>query len=117
MPLANTDPSSKNWALVFSEEDAQKAWDDLFNAEPCIYMAADGVYTATRYKRALCKGLSGPLKAVKDVEKVVSELAPDKPLKSISFVANDPPAVNSYNTFLVGPSTLGATLPGGKSQT
>ena len=47
-------------------------------AEPCIYLSADGVYVSTRYKRALCKGLSGPLKAVKDVEKVVSELAPDK---------------------------------------
>jgi hypothetical protein len=56
----------------------QDAWDDLMTAEPCIYLAADGVYVSTRYKRALCKGLSGPLKTVKDVEKVVSELAPDK---------------------------------------
>ena len=88
------DPSSKSWCVVFSEEEAPKAWDDLMNAEPCIYLAADGVYVATRYKRALCKGLSSPLKALKDIEKVVSELAPEKPLKSISFVANDPPAVN-----------------------
>jgi len=88
------DPSSKNWCLVFSEEEAPKAWDDLMSAEPCIYISADGVYVATRYKRALCKGLSGLPKTLKDVEKVVAELAPDKPLKSISFVANDPPAVN-----------------------
>ena len=107
------DPTSSKWCLVWSEEDAPKAWDDLMNAEPCIYLSADGVFVATRFKRALCKGLSGPLKTVKDAEKVVTELAPDKPLKSISFVGNDPPAVNGYNTFLVGPgsSALAQTLP------
>ena len=45
------------------------------------------------------------------MEKVVEELAPDKPLKSISMVANDPPSVNSYNTFLVGSSSISASLP------
>ena len=107
------DPTSSKWCLVWSEEDAPKAWDDLMNAEPCIYLSADGVFVATRFKRALCKGLSGPLKTVKDAEKVVAELAPDKPLKSVSFVGNDPPAVNGYNTFLVGPgsSALAQSLP------
>jgi hypothetical protein len=107
------DPSSSKWCMVWSEEDARRAWDDLMTAEPCIYLAADGVYVATRYKRALCKGLGNPLKTLKDTEKLVCELAPDKPLKSISFVANDPPAVNGYNTFLVGPGSAGLapTLP------
>jgi hypothetical protein len=107
------DATSSKWCMVWSEEEAPKAWDDLMTAEPCIYMAADGVYVATRYKRALCKGLSGPLKTLKDVEKVVSELAPEKPLKSISFVGNDPPSINSYNTFVVGPgsASVAPTLP------
>ena len=51
------DPTSKSWCLVFNEDDAQDAWDDLMTAEPCIYLSVDGVYVATRYKRALCKGL------------------------------------------------------------
>ncbi len=42
---------------------------------------------------------------------MVNDLAPDNPLKSISLVANDPPAVNSYNTFLVGASSISASLP------
>ena len=107
------DSTSSKWCMVWSEDDAPRAWEDLMTAEPCIYLSADGVYVATRYKRALCKGLSGPLKTLKDTEKVVGELEPDKPLKSISFIANVPPAVNSYNTFLVGPgsASLAATLP------
>lgn len=97
------DPTSRGWVMSFSEEDAQLAWDDLHSAEPCIYITSDGVYTATRYKRALCKGLSGLPSSVKDIEKLVSELAPDNPLKSISFVANAPPSCNAYNTFICGP--------------
>eukprot|EP00854_Cymbomonas_tetramitiformis_P002150 gene2150-2855_t len=105
------DPTSKNWCLAFCEDEAPRALEDLMAGEPCIYLTAEGVYVATRYKRALCKGLSGPLKTLKDVEKVVSELAPEKPLKSVSFLANDPPARNSYNVFLAGPSNLGPDLP------
>lgn len=59
----------------------------------------------------LCKGLSAPLKAIKDVEALVGELAPDKPLRSISFAGNAPPAVNSYNTIVAGPSKLDKDLP------
>ena len=40
-------------------------------AEPCVYVAADGVYVATRMKRALCKGLSAPMKSAKEVEALV----------------------------------------------
>lgn len=105
------DPASKSWCMAFSEEDAQAAYDDLLGGEPCIYLAPDGVYVATRFKRVMCKGLSAPLKAVKDIEALVGDLAPDKPLKSISFVGNDPPSVSSYNTFLVGPSKLDKELP------
>jgi len=69
------DSTAKTWCLVYSEDEAQKAWDDMMTAEPCIYITSDGVYAATRYKRALCKGLSGPLKTLKDVEACVAGLA------------------------------------------
>ena len=26
--------------MVFSEDDAQQAWDDLMSAEPCIYISS-----------------------------------------------------------------------------
>merc|ERR1712032_389208 len=107
------DPKAKSWLMAFSEDDAQKAWDDLMSAEPCIYLTSDGVYVATRYKRVLCKALGGMPKTPKDVEQIVGELAPDKPLRSISFVGNDPPAVNGYNIFLAGTidKSLAAALP------
>eukprot|EP00288_Rhodomonas_lens_P018798 CAMPEP_0177696976 /NCGR_PEP_ID=MMETSP0484_2-20121128/4266_1 /TAXON_ID=354590 /ORGANISM="Rhodomonas lens, Strain RHODO" /LENGTH=333 /DNA_ID=CAMNT_0019207981 /DNA_START=37 /DNA_END=1038 /DNA_ORIENTATION=+ len=105
------DPSSKNWCLVFSEEDAPRAWRDLMEAEPCICIAPDGVYVSTLHKRVLCKALSGPIKSLKDLEALIAELAPEKPLRSISFTGNEPPSVNSYNTFVVGPSQLGPQLP------
>lgn len=107
------DPKAKSWLMAWSEEDAQKAWDDLMSAEPCIYLTSDGVYVATRYKRVLCKALSGMPKTPKDVEQIVSELAPDKPLRSISFAGNDPPSVNGYNVFLAGTidKSLAPALP------
>ena len=105
------DPDAKGWMMAYSEADAQAAWEDLMEGEPCIYLTPDGVYVGTRHKRALCKGLSGLPKSAKDAESLVGELAPDKPLKSISFVANAPPAVNSYNVLLAGPSKLDKDLP------
>ena len=30
----------------------------------------------------------------------MSELGPDKPLRSISFAGNEPPSVNSYNVLV-----------------
>lgn len=80
-------------------------------AEPCICIAPDGVYVSTLHKRVLCKALSGPIKSLKDLEALIAELAPEKPLRSISFTGNEPPSVNSYNTFVVGPSQLGPQLP------
>ena len=113
-PDGKPDPTSKNWCVAFSEEDAQVAWDDLNDGEPCIYVATDGVYVATRFKRALCKGLSAPLKTAKEVEALVATLEPEKPLKSISFAGSQPPARNGYNTFVTGaakmeglPATIG----------
>ena len=107
------DSASKGWAVAFSEDDVKVAWDDLHSAEPCIYITADAVYTATRFKRCLCKGLSGMPKTVKDVEKLVSELAPENPIRNISFTGNDAVSVNSYNTFLVGsvPAAVSEALP------
>ena len=88
------DASSKAWCLAFCEEEAQPAYDDLLSGEPCIYITADSVFVGTRYKRVQCKTLSAPTKTVKDVEALISELAPDKPLRSISFGGNEPPVVN-----------------------
>lgn len=105
-PDGKPDPTSRNWCIAFSEAACQPAWDDINDGEPCIYISADGVYVATRFKRALCKGLSAPLKAAKDVEALVGTLEPEKPLKSVSFAGNHPPNCNSYNTFLVGPSKV-----------
>ena len=98
------DPSAKSWAPAFAEEDAVTAWDDMHSGEPCICISADGVYVATRYKRVLCKGLSALPKTGKEVEALVAELAPDKPLRSISFVGNEPPKVNGYNVLVCGAS-------------
>ena len=107
------DPTAKGWCMAFSEENAEIAWQDFNTAEPCIYITHDGVYTGSRFKRALCKGLSGMPSSVKDIEKIVSELAPDSPLKSISFTANAPPSCNGYNTFVCGslPAAVVAALP------
>jgi len=105
------DPTAKTWALAFSEESAVDAWNDLNSGEPCICISAEGVHVTTRYKRVLCKGLSGLPKSGKDVEALVSELAPDKPLRSISFHGNEPPTVNGYNVIVAGPSKLDKELP------
>lgn len=107
------DPKSKAWLMAFWEEDAQVAWDDLMQAEPCIYIAADGVYVATRYKRVRCKAFSAMPKSAKDVQGVVRDLAPETPLRSVSFLGNLPPSVNDYNVLLAGPidKSLGPALP------
>ena len=105
-PDGKPDPTSKNWCVAYHEAEAQVAWDDLTQGEPCIYISADAVYVATRYKRALCKSLSAPLKAAKDVEALVASLEPDKPLRSVSFAGNEPPSVNGYNTLMAGPTKL-----------
>jgi len=110
-PDGKPDPTAKTWALAFSEEDAAAAWDDINKAEPCICISADGVYVATKYKRVQCKGLSGLPKSGKDLEALVSELAPDKPLRSVSFLGNEPPSVNAYNVVVAGPSKLDKELP------
>lgn len=106
------DPGARSWCMSFNEDDAQAAWDDLMSAEPCIFIQPDvGVFVATRWKRTLCKGLSGPLKTMKELDKVMGEIGPT--LKSVSFVGNEPPAVNSYNTFVVAakpPADLPPTI-------
>ena len=63
------------------------------------------------YKRALCKGLSGVPKAAKDIEALVHELAPDKPIKSIAFAGNSAAAVTGYNVFVAGPTAAADALP------
>ena len=46
-PDGKPDPLSKSWCVAFSEESAPAAWADLQQGEPCVYVAADGVYVAT----------------------------------------------------------------------
>ena len=105
------DPSSKTHCFAWSEDAAQAAWDDLMHGEPCVYITPETVYVGTRHKRAACKNTGGPLKTLKDVEKFISELKPDAPLKSVSFNGNEPPSVNDYNVLLAGPFKLDAPLP------
>ena len=112
-PDGKPDPTSKSWCVAFSEEAAPIAWADLNEGEPCIYATGDAVYVATRYKRTLCKSLSAPIKTAKEAEALVAALEPDKPLKSVSFAGNHPPAVNSYNTFLASPGKPVDGLPPG----
>jgi hypothetical protein len=50
------DPTAKEWFSCYFDEDAQAALNDITSAEPCIYISADGIFTATRLKRRLCKG-------------------------------------------------------------
>ena len=45
------------------------------------------------------------------MERLVAELKPDAPLRSVSFAGNEPAAVNSYNTLLAGTFKLDAPLP------
>ena len=110
-PDGKPDAAAKTWALAFSEEEAASAWSDINHGEPAIVISADGVYVATKHKRVQCKGLSGLPKSGKDVEALVAELQPDKPLRSISFSGNEPPSVNAYNVVVAGPSKLDKELP------
>lgn len=110
-PDGKPDPAARTWCMAWSEEEAAAAYADLTAAEPCVYVAPDGVYVATRMKRALCKGLSAPVKTAKEAEALVASLAPEKPLKSICMAANEPPSCNGYNTFVAGPSRLDKELP------
>ena len=105
------DPSSKTVAYAWMEDAAQTAWDDLMHGEPCIYITPDAVWVGTRHKRAMCKAVGSPLKSVKDVEKLIAELKPDAPLRSVSFHGNEPPGVNAYNVFLAGSFKLDGPLP------
>ena len=110
------DPTSKVWMSAWREDEAQVAWDDLQEGEPAIYISSEGVFVGTRYKRVLCKRLSGAPKTVKDLDALVASLKPDAPLKSIAFAGNVPPAVNSYNLFLAGGSPL-KEMPAGVGHT
>eukprot|EP00040_Diaphanoeca_grandis_P004722 m.29888 g.29888 ORF g.29888 m.29888 type:complete len:334 (+) comp16173_c0_seq1:31-1032(+) len=107
------DPTSKAWCMTFSEERAAIAWDDFMYADPCIYISPNGVYVATRHKRVLCKAINGSLKQSKDVEKIVSSVASEKPLRSVSFAGSEIPSVNGYNVILAGtakPADLPTTI-------
>lgn len=110
-PPDDADSSSKSWCMVFSESDAERAWEDIMHSEPCIYISPDAVYVATRFKRILCKKISSPIKNLKEAEQIVGQLQPDNPLRSIAFAGNSPPAVNQYNTFFAGPLTCAENLP------
>ena len=106
-------PQPRAFVMTWGEDgEAQRAWEDLQNAEPCIYVAADGVYVGTRLKRLQCKALSNAPKTVKDAEALVASLAPDAPLRSINFNGtSSPPACNGYNTFMTCAGKLAAELP------
>ena len=105
------DPQSKTHVFVWSDAAAQTAWDDLMHGEPCVYVTPDSVFVGTRHKRVMCKATGGPLKTVKDVEKLVADLKPDAPLRSVSFAGNEPPTINAYNAVLAGSFKLDGAPP------
>eukprot|EP00035_Acanthoeca_spectabilis_P001143 m.78087 g.78087 ORF g.78087 m.78087 type:complete len:339 (+) comp10655_c0_seq2:257-1273(+) len=105
------DPAGKGWAMAWSELDAQPALDDLMTGEPCIYVTPDAVFVSTRLKRVLCQNQSSALKTVKEIEKLMGELSPNKPLKSVAFHGSDPPAINAYNFIVAGQLNVGDQLP------
>lgn len=107
------DPSSNNHVFIWSGEnkEAQVAWHDLNHGEPCVYITSSEVFVATKHKRASCKTLSSPVKTVKDVERLVSELKPDSPLRSVSWQGNEPVTINTYNVMLAGNWKLDTDLP------
>ena len=110
-PDGKPDLSAKTWAIAYSEESAAAAWEDLHEGEPVILINPDGIYVATRYKRVLCKSLSGLPKTAREAEALGAELAPEKPLRSVSFGGNAPPSVNAYNVVLAGASKFDKDLP------
>ena len=56
----------KGWAMGWSEDEAEEAWRDLMEGEPCVYCTGDKIYVGTRYKRVMCKGVT--VKTAKDME-------------------------------------------------
>ena len=95
--------------MAFSEEEAQPAYDDLLGAEPAICIAADGVYVATRTKRAV----QGPLRAAQNGQGgrgarryARAGGAAEEPLGRARARGGFP-----YNTFLAGLSKLDKELP------
>ena len=109
-PEDSTNP--KSWAIAWNEDDSQMVWQDLHTAEPCIYLTSSAVYTATRFKRAMCKTITSMPKTAKELEGRVSEITSNADcIKSISFAGHTPATVNAYNFFLVGsiaPALMGA---------
>ncbi|GMH65346.1 hypothetical protein TrST_g9561 [Triparma strigata] len=103
-PAGEEEGKCRGWAMVWTEDEASSAFEDLLDGEPCIYCTGDKVYVGTRYKRVMCKGISS-VKTVKDVDALVPTLLPDNPLRSVSFTSNSPPSINSYNFILAGPWT------------
>ena len=81
------------------------------HGEPCVYVTPDAVFVGTRHKRVRCKSLSSPIKTVKEAERLVGELKPDAPLRSVAFAGNDPPSVNAYNVVFAGAFKLDGALP------
>lgn len=96
------DPGAKEWFSCWFGDEAQAALDDVTCGEPVIYISTESVFVGTRLKRKMVRG--GPsVKTLKDMEKFISELEPEKPLQSVAWRGNHPPNVNEYNVILAGP--------------
>jgi len=97
------------WAISFDENSAQAAFDDLNNAEPCIYLSTEGIYVTTQFKRVQCKAFTAsPFKSLKDIESAIAAMPPT--LRSISFAGSDVPSVLPYNVLLSGVAPAVAAL-------
>lgn len=105
------EPESPKWVTAYCEDEAALAYDDIVNAESCVYVTSSAAFVGTRLKRRRCKGVSG-VKTLKDLEKVLADLPPA--LQSVDWTPAQPPAPNGYNVLLAGagfPAPLLKELP------
>jgi hypothetical protein len=99
----DSDPSQ--WIMAWFDDDAQRAYDDIMDGEPVVYLSQDmdGVFIGTLLKRRKCRSApSSALKKPEDVDAFKETLLPDNPLQSLSWVRNDPVELNAYNFILAG---------------
>ena len=103
--------SGKEFFMPWFGDEAQMAYDDITNGEPCISLDSDrGVFVSTRIKRKHCANLPGTVtKSMTNLMEYIQHgLQPDHPLPSIAWNAHDPPTVKTYNVVLTGvwPTTI-----------
>jgi hypothetical protein len=106
----DADPSQ--WVMAWFDDDAQRAYDDIMDGEPVVYLSQDmdGVFIGTLLKRRKCRAApSTMLKTLADVDAFKATLLPMDPLQSLSWSGNHPVQLNKYNFLLAGKVSKGIT--------